>query len=614
MKLIDQTLVDSWKRSRKYAASIDKAKDAILEAHELKLIREKHEQFVKRLHGVVHQLGKSVKRNNAVVVLSDPEGILLKTVGDPTYLQETEKIYLKQGAQWSESIHGTNSAGTAAVEERAIAVVGSDHYLQSHHNIYCVGSPIFDSSGKLKGVLNMSGHVDQYDPSFLRFVDIVARKIENELLMEEREGDTIISLQSERNLNFEALIALDKDGCITSMNRAAKEILPINEHPEEITIQFPELFSNYETLLDQLTSQPTFQIINVKSKSFNENFIATLVRNKTTKQTYFQKKGSKESEKNIASGIVFPHIIGSDKKFVACLRTAKKVASTNYPISITGESGTGKDILSYAIHQASDRKDGPFVALNCGGITKSLVESELFGYEAGAFTGAKREGHAGVFERANGGTLFLDEIAELPLDIQATLLRVLQDFKVMRVGGKRPIEVDIRLITATHTNLWDKVQAGTFRDDLFYRLQGVQIELPPLRERQDILDYAHYFLKEIATELKVSSFILTDDAKELIQDYAWPGNVRQLKSALREAAFLADELMIQAKHFPTYIKHAQIKNTHTKSLLEEVEVKTIRKVLKENDGNISKSARILGIGRNTLYRKINQFRIHPSDI
>lgn len=607
VNLINSTLLKSWERSERYKASLDKAKDAILTAHEFKTFKEQNAQFLKRLHPTIEQLAVTLKKTNSIVGLSDETGILLNTLGDPSFLKDTEKIYLQAGAQWSEQIHGTNSAGTVAKEKRALAVIGTDHYLQSHHMLYCVGSPIFNPHGQLKGVLNISGHANMYEPSFLHLVDIISRKIENDLLMDYRDEQIVISLQNNKLSHYEALIAIDLHGQIIGMNRTAREIFP-EENQREIAVQL----DNYMLNTHQLSSSHTFfNIVNISSNNYVESFIASVVKHTIPQRTYVTSVPSKASRirKTINDEVsYFTHIIGEDKAFTRALEIAKKVAPTNYHISITGESGTGKDLVSYAIHKASNRKNKPFVALNCGGITKSLAESELFGYEQGAFTGARREGHAGVFERANEGTLFLDEIAELPFEIQASLLRVLQDFKVMRIGGTEAIEVDVRIITATHTDLWEKVESGTFRDDLFYRLQGVRIELPPLRKRTDRLQYAIYFLEDIKKELQVEFLELSSSAKKLITTYQWPGNIRQLKSSLREAAFLATDGLIEMSHFPSYIIHSPEKMITSNSLLQDVENRTIIETIQKTDGNISEAARILGIGRNTLYRKLEQIR------
>lgn len=315
------------------------------------------------------------------------------------------------------------------------------------------------------------------------------------------------------------------------------------------------------------------------------------------------------TDRKSTSSYSFNDIYGADKTLKSALSTAKKAAKTDYTIVITGESGTGKEMVSQAIHQASTRSTKPFVALNCGGITKSLAESELFGYEAGAYTGAKQSGQPGVFEQAHGGTLFLDEIAELPIDIQTTLLRVLQDFKVKRIGGVKSVQVDVRLITATHTDLWEKVQEGSFRADLYYRLQGISIVLPPLRKREDRLQFAYKLLSKIQGETHRYPLTFSPVAEQFIEDYSWPGNVRQMSSAIREAAFLSTGDTIDIQSFPNYILSDFQKRETTGSLLQDTERKVILETMNKTGGNVAESARILGIGRNTLYRKLDSFSL-----
>ena len=246
--------------------------------------------------------------------------------------------------------------------------------------------------------------------------------------------------------------------------------------------------------------------------------------------------------------------------------------------------------------------------MNCGAITKSLASSELFGYEPGAFTGAKQTGQAGVFEQANGGTLFLDEIAELSMEIQIALLRVLQDFQIKRIGSTKAKKVDVRLITATHKDLWKKVEEGTFRADLFFRLQGIHIQLPPFRERSDRLQFAKMMLEEISKELNRSKLTFSTEVEHFIETYDWPGNIRQVNSALKEAVFLSPTSVIELDAFPSYMRTGNQIFKQTGSLLQDIENKTIIETITKTKGNISEAARILGIGRNTLYRKVEKLK------
>jgi len=262
-------------------------------------------------------------------------------------------------------------------------------------------------------------------------------------------------------------------------------------------------------------------------------------------------------------------------------------------------------MLAQAIHRASPRCDAPFIAINCGAVPKSLLESELFGYEEGAFTGARQTGQPGKFELAHGGTLFLDEIAEMPMEMQVALLRVMQDFTFTRVGGSKQVRVDVRIITATHADLWKKVQDGSFRADLFYRLEGIHVVLPPLRKRTDRLHVAQLLLRKIQEKSEKEILTLSPAAERLIKNYSWPGNVRQMVGTLRSAAFLAENGVIEPDHFPPYVLSNDTQNKFEGSLMQ-AENQVIIDAFKQTGGNISQTSRVLGIGRSTLYRKLKK--------
>ncbi|MEK3936665.1 sigma-54-dependent Fis family transcriptional regulator [Sporosarcina sp. FSL W7-1349] len=596
----------SQERSKKYGVDFANAKNAILPEYELRQHRQRKEYFLQDIYPTLEHLAHFLKPSHAIVSVSDPSGIIIESIGDPKFLKDAEKIHVQNGACWSEEIRGTNSAGTVSIERKTLAVVGKDHYLEPHHMLYCIGSPIFDPSGNLLAVLNVSGYSDLYQPSLLQFTDAIARKIENRMLLCQADPQIVISLLPKENADKQALLSLNQHGHLIGANREALHLLNLKKlSPQEMHIS--ELLMNSEQLLQGTVNESVVHLH--KPSQEDSRFLASTLIDTRPRSTSFSKIEKKPIRKTKISRYSFQDLYGKDKAFQSALQIAKRAAATDYTIMITGESGTGKEMVSQAVHNASPRAEQPFVALNCGGITKSLMESELFGYEPGAFTGAKQSGHAGVFERANGGTLLLDEIAELPMEIQIALLRVLQDFQVTRVGGTKPKEIDVRIITATHTELWKKVQDGSFREDLFYRLQGIHVELPPLRERTDRLQYAFRLLKDIQSELNVSTLILSNCAQQLIENYTWPGNVRQLVSALREAAFLSQNSIINFHCFPTYIRtHFTQMDQSAESALEELENEAILKAMQKTDGNISQSARLLGIGRTTLYRKLKKLK------
>jgi transcriptional regulator with PAS, ATPase and Fis domain len=288
---------------------------------------------------------------------------------------------------------------------------------------------------------------------------------------------------------------------------------------------------------------------------------------------------------------------------------AQKAAQVDFPVMILGESGTGKELFAQMIHQTGPRAQEPFVAVNCSSISENLIESELFGYEGGAFTGAQREGRIGKFEAARKGTIFLDEIGDMSLRAQAALLRVLQEKVVTPVGSNQSRPVHARVVAATHRNLPEEVKAGRFRADLYYRLKGVLVELPPLRKRSDILELAENQIKQIAPDRPIT---LTKEAKAMLTSYFWPGNVRELQGVLIQATFLTDDDEIDCEHIQLEGLEEGPPSPETGMMsLRETECQAIKKALYASGGNVSQAAKLLQIGRNTLYRKMADYRILP---
>lgn len=310
----------------------------------------------------------------------------------------------------------------------------------------------------------------------------------------------------------------------------------------------------------------------------------------------------------------FDNIICHNKDLKQVVARARKVANSPSTILLTGESGTGKEVFAQAIHNASNRRGGPFIPINCGAIPKALIQSELFGYEAGAFTGADRKGRMGKFEIASGGTLFLDEIGDMPLKMQVNLLRVIADRSIVRVGGEKPISVDVRLIAATNQNLLDEVERGRFREDLYYRLNVVPFRLPPLRQRsEDVIPIAEYHLSRISRRFGKQISKIHPDAKEALAAYAWPGNIREVRNAIEQAVNMTQGDTIMLTHLPEYIHNKEDDATpgERRELfrLSELEKETIGRALRHYKGNITSASKALGIGRTTLYDKMKKYRI-----
>ncbi|MEF9992378.1 MAG: sigma-54 dependent transcriptional regulator PrdR [Peptostreptococcaceae bacterium] len=322
--------------------------------------------------------------------------------------------------------------------------------------------------------------------------------------------------------------------------------------------------------------------------------------------------------KNLSKGS-FDNILGRSYKLERAKEVAKRVSKTTSSIFIFGESGTGKEVFARAIHDYSER-EGPFIPVNCSAIPSELFESEFFGYEAGAFTGANKKGKMGIFEVAKNGTVFLDEIADLPLSMQAKLLRVLQEKEVRRIGGEKTIKIDARIISATNKNLQDLVESNKFREDLYYRLNVVEVDLPPLRERkEDILLLIDKFIKEICVQNNREKLNITKEAIDILQRYTWKGNIRELKNTIENIVVLSRGDTIERDDIPVYIVESSKNNSidedyplDLNKAISQLEVKTIKKALKMANGNKAKASKILNIPRTTLYYKIEQHKIDMS--
>lgn len=361
------------------------------------------------------------------------------------------------------------------------------------------------------------------------------------------------------------------------------------------------------------------EILNTINKALDTH--AALSRNEPEPASV---AGPVKKEKTTAQGYPESFIVGDSPASRDLMRQIDLIAPTNYSVILTGESGTGKESIANTIHYKSNRRDQPFIAMDCGSLTKELAGSEFFGHEKGSFTGAlyTKIGH---FELANGGTLFLDEVGNLSYEIQAALLRTVQERKVKRIGGTREIDLDVRIIVATNENLHDAIQKGKFREDLYHRFNEFSIHIPPLREREnDILLFAQQFLRMTNKELNRNVEGFSDEVKECLLTYNWPGNVRELKNVIRRATLLTESNKIQLKALPleisTFSKAAAIENAveqihhrETKKGLKdaalEAEYETILKVLKEVNFNKTKAAKILNIDRKTLYNKMKAINL-----
>ena len=447
-------------------------------------------------------------------------------------------------------------------------------------------------------------------------------------------------IQAIFDISYDGILVIDKEEKIIELNQAYADFLKIRREDaigrHVLTViknsKLPEFLKEWKTEMDvphklvegQTPAQDKYVFVNRSSVmnpqgkiiasiaiirfSYKTLELADRIRTLDIEKEYYRNRLREIADNQYS----FHSIIGHSKKIRDIIRIAEKAAASEFPVLITGETGTGKEIFAGAIHYNSSRWDKPFIRINCAAIPSELLESELFGYEEGAFTGSKKGGKKGKFELANGGTIFLDEIGDMPLTMQAKILRVLQEQEIERVGGEKPKPISVRVIAATNKNLAQAIAQKMFRSDLFYRLNVVPVHLPALHERpEDIATLTEYFLKDL-NEKYHSDFSITEEAKEVMTHYDWPGNFRELRNALERAYCMAEDSVITSAQLPSSLwLNSKIKessaNKDLKDIMEELEKEVLLGSLNRNHGNVVKASKELGIHKSTFYKKIQNW-------
>lgn len=566
----------SWKRCQKYGLKpTDAVYDSVITGRRLNEIIKENETFIQHTVRILEKLAPYIRQSGHIATLVSKDGTIVHTAGDPSFEEQARTVHLQVGTNWQERRKGTNAMGVALVEQKPVRVHGAQHFYVKNRFLTCAASPVFTPRGELAGVINMSGRKERFNPLTLSLVSMVAETLQSRLLLEEAQHEHVLTVRElERTADFTPfpLVSLDDERRIIRANQAARRLL------------------GQDCIGKEFKEKKGFVVETISDKT-----------RKTWRSVAVYKRERQKKERLYT----FQDVAGSCPRIQHVKRLAAKAAMTDYPILLLGESGTGKELLAQSIHTASPRADRPFIAVNCGAIPDSLLESEWFGYERGAFTGARREGSIGKFEAAHLGTIFLDEVGDLSPRAQVALLRVLQEKVITRVGGVKSQQVDVRVVAATNKDLLREVKKGTFRTDLYYRLKGIQLSLPPLRERSDIIQLAESFLEE----MDYPTARLSKEAQEKLVSHSWPGNVRELKSALVQAAFLAEGGDIRPEHLQFECDHSDDDRTDSVPTLREAEIAAIQRSLKATGWNISRAAELLQIGRNTLYRKMKGYQI-----
>ena len=577
----------------------------VLEHGRLLESRERLRQVLQIAGSEMNSLHQQLSGAGHAVLLTDARGVILNCVTAPSERKIFERAGLWLGADWSEACEGTNGIGTCLVERQSLTIHRDEHFRGRHTGLTCSASPVFDPHGELLAVLDVSSAREavsrQSQFHTMALVNLSAKMIESCYFLRHFEHHWMLRfhLQAESvGLFSEGLLAFDGEGRICAVNQSALNLL--GQLRGGLLGQPVEAF--FDCSLDQLLGRAS------------ANATASWpLRTLDGRHLFAALRGQPRSVSPVVTPLPeaspLPGICLGDPALQNEFRKALRVFERDVPLLVNGETGSGKEAFAKAVHQASQRADKPFVALNCAAIAESLIESELFGYRGGSFTGALKEGMRGKLQQADGGTLFLDEIGDMPLALQTRLLRVLEDRIVVPIGGE-PQSVNVRIISATHRDLLARVASGAFREDLYYRLNGLEVTLPALRERSDkpqLLDFL------LAQEAQGQAVVLEADARQALLEFSWPGNVRQLRTVLRTLAALCEGGRVGLIDLPAMIRQAfhqaPISLQRGKQPLEDAERLALLATLEQQRWHMTLAAEQLGVSRNTLYRKLRKHGI-----
>ena len=533
----------SWTRARDVYRIDPALRRAPLESRDaLPRLREEDETF-ELAHPLLARLSARLRDAGHVLAYFDADGLMLSIGGDPATIAQLAEINLCPGARWREDVAGTNGSGTALADRRATEVFASEHFVEAWQPWTSAAAPVLaPGSGELVAVVQITGPWDTREPQGLVAAAALASAVEERLRARQEVRDELVrhAMRAARG-SGEAVVAVDARGRVLQASDAARRRLTFEDG------ELPRAVRERLVLALRAGEPPGDEELFVEWPGPGDErrrlVCATVLHERRAAGALLHlapppsASGGRGARQRLTARYGFEEILGRSERLRAALDLAEIAARNDLPVVLHGESGTGKELFAQGIHAGGARAGAPFVALNCGAIPAALVESELFGYEPGTFTGAQREGKAGKFEEADGGTLFLDEVSDLPPQAQTALLRVLQESEVVRLGGSRRRNVDVRVVAATNRRLYDQVDAGRFRQDLYFRLNVLHVDIPPLRARsEDVPLLARAFLREAEERMGRNGLELSDAAKALLLAHPWPGNVRELKNVIMRAA------------------------------------------------------------------------------
>lgn len=657
-----------------------------LRPRDIECARDENRLLYQHASPVMETLYEQIANTHSMVLLTSSNGLILHSLGDADFLEKASQVALMPGVEWSEQSRGTNAIGTALTEGKPLVVHGRDHFLQANQFLTCSCTPIFDPYGKVMGALDVTGDERSYHQHTMALVRMSAQMIENHMFENVFPDAMRIHFHSRPeflNTLVEGIVVFTLDGRFLSANRSAQFQLGLSVNAMQahtFSSLFNQPVSQFHDRLRHAAGQPVSLCMHNGVSVFCQarlkpthawfNTMHTSPYGKQSSQLNAPPEPTPATRATTAAAagrasLSSLHYLNTgDPQIAAVLHKLQRVQGSDIPIMILGETGTGKDILAQAIHNDSARARRPFVSINCASIPETLIESELFGYEEGAFTGAKRRGAPGKIQMAHGGTLFLDEIGDMPTQLQARLLRVLQERRVTPLGSGKEYDVDVMLICATNKNLKTLIAQNQFREDLYYRLNGLVVRLPALRERSDFEIVANKILHNLCESGQ--NIRIGDEVMALFLKYRWPGNFRQLHNLLRTAVvmvgcsgtiglehlpddFLEEVHQHPLRHTPpeplpseeaalglalpatasTHMAGPATSATHPGSAffqppertpdasasypmpaanpgaprLQDVALQAMTDALRQCRGNVSAAAKLLGVSRNTIYRK-----------
>lgn len=596
-----------------------------LTSDELESEKEKNKTLIEIAEPFLVQLYEVVKGSGFFINLTDSKGCILIILGDEDILMEAKKLKMVPGAFMNESSIGTNSMALAIKEKQAVQVTSKEHFISAYHRWTCSAAPIMYQQ-KVEGCINMTGFAKNVHPHSLGMVISAARAIENKLSvldsLQQLETSNQFAFAMMNNLTF-GVFAITIQDKIEWVNDTACRILN-TRRTELIKRDMTEILPDWKRICRVILhgllfqdEQASFQIPGIKERFLVNAYVIKGIGNSMHGYLLSFRQFSRvvkliKKYAGFHTKFTFDNVFAFSPAMATVVKQAQMAARNPSTVLLSGESGTGKEVIAQSIHNASMRKEAPFIAVNCGAITETLIESELFGYEEGAFTGARKGGAPGKFELANHGTLFLDEIGEMPPDMQVRLLRSIQEGTVTRIGGKQEIKLDVRIIAATNKNLEAEISAGKFRLDLFYRLNVIHLEIPPLHERmEDILPMARFFATVKAEKIGRPMPRISPEFEQLLLSHPWAGNVRELENVMERFVVMDGDFSFlngsdnTTPKDPGKMTVLSLSGRHGKTL-QEIENDAILACLKSHNNNMSKTARTLGISRNTLYQKLKK--------